>query len=59
MVQSLVQAADGVLLGLDLAAVVLYHSIALMLQSLVLSLSLNELSLKLLHLLIVRASASK
>ena len=59
MVQSLVQATDGVLLSLNLAAVVLHHSIALMLQSLVLSLGLNELPLKLLHFLIVWASASK
>ena len=59
MVQSLVQATNGVLLGLNLAAVVLHHSIALMLQSLVLSLGLNKLPLKLLHLLVVWTSASK
>ena len=59
MVESLVQATNGVLLGLNLAAVVLHHSIALMLQSLVLSLGLDELPLKLLHLLVVWTSASK
>ena len=59
MVQPLVQAANGVLLCLNLTAVVLYHCIAFMLQSLVLSLGLQELPLKLLELLSVWASASK
>lgn len=47
MVEPLVQAANGVLLCLNLTAVVLDHCIALMLQTLVLSLGLQELPLKL------------
>lgn len=50
MLQTLVQSPDRVLLGHDLATVVLDHSVAFMLQPLVLGLGLDELSLKLLHL---------
>ena len=51
MLNALVQRPDRVLLSLDLAAVVLHHGVALVLQTLVLSLSLHQLTLKLLKLL--------
>lgn len=55
VIKSLVQAADSVLLSLNLTAIVLDHGVALVLESLILSLSLDELPLELLHFLIVWA----
>lgn len=51
VLQALVEHSNGVLLCLNLAAIVVNHIVALVLQSLVLSLSLHQLSLKLLELL--------
>ena len=52
-----VQAADCVLLRLNLAAVVLHHSVALVLKTFVLSLSLHQLPLQLFKLLVTGASS--
>ena len=57
VIQSLVQAADGILLRLNLAAIVLNHCVAFVLKSLILSLGLDELPLELLHLFSVWSSS--
>ena len=59
MIKSLIQAANSVLLSLNLAAIVLDHRVAFVLESLILSLSLDELPLELLHFLSVWASFCK
>ena len=56
MFDSLVQTSDGVLLSVDLTTIVLNHCVALVLQLLILSLGLDELSLQLLQLFTALAS---
>jgi len=59
MVKALVQNADGVFLGLNLATVVVDHCVAFVLQTLVVRLGFHQLALQLLKLLVVARLASK
>ena len=51
MLEPLIENTDGVLLSLNLTAIALDHGVALVLKSLILGLSLHELTLQLLKLL--------